>query len=222
LIIILNNKEKKEKDMSKKHKEKLVWNMKGVWFEACASEGHCSFYFGRDREEPCKSFQLFQVNEGKIHDVDISGVLIINVIDLYSNKAAELMTKGGEGGVYINNTTTEEQRKYLEPFFINNVPGMLLMRKVLEIRYVDINLEQEGNTYHITMPYGEMKLSLTRGGDGKNPQRLENSIFSMIFSDIKFCNTHFWKYKDCGKNWEFVNRSGAIANYNLQGKSRKF
>lgn len=194
--------------------------MKGVWYEACASEGHCSFYFGRDREEPCKSFQLFKIEEGKIGEVDISGVLAINAVDIYSNKAAELLAKGGEGGLYISDTTTEEQRKYLEPFFSNNVPGGLILRKILGTRYVDIKLTQEDKTYHITMPYGEMKLTLTTGGDGKNPQRLENSLFGVFFKDIKICNTHFWKYNDFGKNWEFVNRSGTIADFDLQGKAR--
>jgi hypothetical protein len=36
--------------MSKEVKERISWSAKGVWYEACASEGHCSFYFGRDRE----------------------------------------------------------------------------------------------------------------------------------------------------------------------------
>jgi len=203
-------------------KERISWNSKGVWYEACASEGHCSFYFGRDREESCKSFQLFQIDEGKIGDVDISGVLAINVVDLYSNKAMDVMTKGGEGGVYISDKTTEEQRKYLETYFSKNIPGSILLRKVLGIKYVDINLEQEGNTYHVTMPHGEMKLSYTPGLDGKNPQRLENSIFGVFLSDLKICNTHFWKYNDFGRNWEFTNRSGVIASFDLKGKSKDF
>lgn len=208
--------------MSKNRKENIAWNMKGVWYEGCAAEGHCSMYFGRDLEAPCKSFQLFQIKEGKIGDVDLKGVLIINVVDLFSPKFIDLMVKGGEGGIYISKTTTDEQRRYLEPFFVNNVPNFLMVKKCLGIKHVDINLNQEGNTYHVSMPHGEMKLSLTLGGDRKNPQRLENSLFSLIFSDIKICNTHFWKYNDFGKNWEFKNRSGAIADFDLQGKSRKF
>ena len=202
--------------------ERISWHTKGSWYEACASEGHCSFYFGRDREESCKSFQLFQIDEGKIGDVDISGVLAINVVDLYSNKAMDVMTKGGEGGVYISDKTTEEQRRYLETYFSKNIPGSILLRKVLGIKYVDINLEQEGNTYHVTMPHGEMKLSYTPGLDGKNPQRLENSIFGVFLSDIKICNTHFWKYNDFGRDWDFKNRSGVIASFDLKGKSRDF
>lgn len=203
-------------------KENISWSAKGNWYEACASEGHCSYYFGRDREESCKSFQLFQFEEGKMGEVDISGVLAINVVDLYSNKVAELMVKGGEGGVYISDKTTEEQRKYLEPYFVNNIPSSILLRKVLGVKYVNIELKQEGNTFHITMPYGEMQLSFTPGLDGKNPQRLENSPFGVFFSDIKICNTHFWKYNDFGRNWDFKNRSGTIASFDGKGKSTNF
>jgi hypothetical protein len=203
--------------MSKERKERIAWSIKGTWYESCAAEGHCSLYFGRDLQSPCKSFQLFQINEGNMDDVDLKGILVINVADLYSPKAADLMSKGGEGGIYISKKANEDQRKYLEVFFVNNIPGVLL-----GIRYVDINLIQKDKTYHITMPYGEAELSLTTGGDGKNPQRLENSLFSAFFNDIKICNTHFWKYNDFGKNWEFKNRSGAIAEFSLQGKSNKF
>ncbi|MFX0029464.1 MAG: DUF1326 domain-containing protein [Candidatus Hermodarchaeota archaeon] len=203
-------------------KERISWNAKGTWYEACASEGHCSFYFGRDREESCKSFQLFQFDEGMIGEVDISGVLAINVIDLYSNKAMDILTKGGEGGIYISEKTTEEQRKYLETYFAKNIPGSILLRKVLGVKYVDINLEQEGNTFHVSMPYGEMKLSYTPGLDGKNPQRLENSPFGVFLTDLRICNTQFWKYTDFGRNWDFVNRSGMIASFDGKGRSREF
>ena len=203
-------------------KERISWHTKGTWYEACASEGHCSFYFGRDRKEPCKSFQLFQIDEGQIGEVNLDGILAINVVDLYSNKAADLLSKGGEGGLYISDKTEEEQRKYLESFFINNIPGSILLKKVLDTKYVNIELNREQNTFHVKMPYGEMKLSYTPGLDGKNPQKLENSPFGIYFSEIKICNTHYWNYNDLGKKWEFINRSGAIASFDMKGKSRNF
>ena len=206
--------------MAKKLKKRLAWNMKGTWYEACAAEGHCSMYFGRDMENPCKSFQVFQIEEGQIGEIDISGIRVVMVIDLFSPKFADLMLKGGDGGFYISKNATVQQKELLEPFLRKNIPGFLLLKKPLGIRYVDINIEKENNTFHITMPYGEMKQTLTIGGDGKNPQRLENSIFSMMLSDIKICNSHFWKYNDFGKEWEFKNRSGATAEFNLRGKSK--
>jgi len=194
----------------------MAWKMKGVWYEGCAAQGQCAHYFGRDREEPCKSFQVFQIKEGYIDNVDIGGVLVVIVVDLFSRKFVDLLAKGGEGGIYISDTATAEQKRVLEPFLANNVPGHLA-KQCLGVKFVKINLSQEDNTYHITMPYGELKLSLTVGLDGKNPVRLENCMFSMLFPDLKTCNTHFWKYNDFDRDWEFVNRSGVIADFDMQG-----
>jgi hypothetical protein len=195
----------------------MAWNIKGVWHESCASEGHCSFYFGRDREEPCKQFVLFQIEEGQIDGVDVGGTLVVTIADIYSNKAADLMAKGAEGAIYISDKATPEQRKVLEPFFVNNVPRVGLIRDCLGVKYVDINFSQEGGTCRVKMPQAEWEASLTVGGDGKNPQRIENSIFGMAFPVLNICNTHYWKYNDFGKNWDFVNRSGARADFDMKG-----
>jgi len=194
----------------------MAWKIKGVWYEGCAAQGQCPYYFGRDTEEPCKSFQVFEIKEGYIDNVDIGGLLVVMVVDLFSHKFVDLLVKGGEGGIYISDTATEEQKRVLEPFLAGNVSGHLV-KKCLGVKFVKINLSQEDNTYHITMPYGELKLSLTVGLDGKNPVRLENCMFSMLFPDLKICNTHFWKYNDFDRDWEFVNRSGVIADFDMQG-----
>jgi hypothetical protein len=195
----------------------MAWNIKGVWHESCASEGHCSFYFGRDREEPCKQWVLFQIEEGRIDGVDIGGTLVVTIADIYSNKMSELISKGAEGAIYISDKTTDEQRKVLEPFFANNVMGNSLIRKCLGVKYVDMEYSEDGTTRHVKMPYGEWEASLTVGGDGVNPQRIENSIFSRSFPVVNICNTHFWNYHDFGRDWDFVNRSGARADFDLKG-----
>ena len=195
----------------------MAWNIKGVWHESCASEGHCSFYFGRDREEPCKQFVLFQIEEGQIDGVDVSGILVVTIADLYSNKVADLMAKGAEGAIYISDKTTEEQKKVLEPFFVNNVPRIGLIRDCLGVKYVNINFSQEGSICHVTMPQAEWEASLTVGGDGKNPQRIENSVFGRSFPVLYICNTHYWNYHDFGRDWDFKNRSGARAEFDING-----
>ena len=139
-----------------------------------------------------------------------------------------LVTKGGYQRKYIytkNNGmvsrdcsyTADEQRKVLEPFFVNNVPGVGLIRKCWGIKYVNIDLSQEGNTCRVSTPYAEWEASLTTGGDGKTPQRIENSVFSRAFPVVNICNTHFWKFNDFGRNWDFKNRSGARADFDMKG-----
>ncbi len=194
----------------------MAWKVKAKWYETCAAQGQCAHYFGRDREDPCKSFQLFDITEGEIDGVDVSGVKVMTFADLFSSTFAGLMGEGGEGGIYISDKATKKQRKVLEPFFANNVPGWLLTRKVLGVRYVPINVNKEDNTYHITMPYGEIKMTPTAGLDGK-PVRVENSFFNAVFPQINVCNGHYWKYKDFGKDFDFKNRSSVICDIDIQG-----
>jgi hypothetical protein len=65
------------------------------------------------------------------------------------------------------------------------------------------------------MPYGEQKMSLTVGGDKKNPIRMENPN-APAFSNVRFCNTEFWNFHDYGKALEFHNTSGVMANFGFR------
>lgn len=194
----------------------MAWKMKGVVYEACAAEGHCPIWLGRDMSEPCTSFMVWKIDEGQIEGVDIGGIIIVLLADLFSNKFSEVMAQGGEGGIYISDNAIEEQRKVLEPFLVNNVSGRSLVRKVLAVKFVDIKFDQEGNTIHLTMPFGELKMSLTAGMDGK-PLRLENTLFSPMMPEINICHTHHWSFHDLGKDFDFTGRSGVMIPLDAQG-----
>ena len=43
-----------------KSKVRINWNMKGTWYEACASEGHCSFYFAEIEKNHVNLFNYFK------------------------------------------------------------------------------------------------------------------------------------------------------------------
>jgi len=130
-------------------------------------------------------------------------------------KHSDLAKGVKEGVAYISENATEEQRKILEPFIMEHLEGRI-WKKCLGIKYVKINISEENGTYHLTMPFGEMKMSLAIGGDRKNPIGIENPSLAFL-KKARFCNTHFWKYHDYGKNLEYYNTSGAIADFALQG-----
>ena len=90
------------------------------------------------------------------------------------------------------------------------------MGKCLGTKFVRIDISEENGTYHITMPFGEQKMSLTVGKDGKSPIRIENPRQPFL-SNVKLCNTQFWEYHDYGKSLEYQNTSGQIADFTLQG-----
>ena len=185
------------------------WRLRGVWYEACASEGHCPLYFGRDMASPCRNFAVYDIKEGQINGVDMAGIRIISVADILSTRASELFTSGRAAAIYVSDNATAEQRPILEAFVATGLP--LPARELRGVKFVPISIVLDGPSYHITMPFGELKGSLTRGRDRVNPQRIENSL-ALFLSELRIANTELWRYNDLGRNWEYRNRSGTVGD----------
>ena len=186
------------------------WQVKGIYNEACASEGHCPYYFGRDKEGGCRYFMVFRIQEGTVNDVDLSGTTVVYLGDLPHSTYAEVMEKGSEGAIYINDNATPEQRKVLDILAVNALGGAI-MKKVLGIQYVTIDIEEGEDSVHVKMPSGEMKMQLTKSHDG-NPVRLENVTLPFL-SNVKAAHTPFWNWSDYDRHYDYKNRCGTWADF---------
>ena len=192
------------------------WMLKGTFYECCrALDGHCALWFGRELPSACANILTYQIKEGHIQNVDMKGIIITCHMDGIGPKPSDMAKGVKEGAAYISDNATDEQRKILEPFVMENLEGRM-WNKCLGTRFVKIDISEKNGTYSITMPYAELEMSLTIGGDGKNPIRMENASMPFL-SNVRFCNTRFWKYHDYGKNLEYHNTSGGIADFTLQG-----
>jgi len=80
------------------------WQIKGVYNESCASEGACPYYFGRGRIGGCRYFMVFRLQEGKVNEVDLSGITIFYLGDIPHPSFEELVELGSEGAIYISDT----------------------------------------------------------------------------------------------------------------------
>ena len=107
--------------------------------------------------------------------------------------------------------STREQREVLDALAIRSLRGFL-MRNVSRTEYVEMDIREEDRSIHVKMPYGEMKQSLTTGGDRKTPVRVENHILPML-TDVKTCHTHFWRYQGDRRQFDYCNRNGVWANF---------
>jgi hypothetical protein len=190
------------------------WALKGTFYECCrVLDGHCGLWFNRELPQACANLLTYQIKEGQIQNVDMKGIIITCHMDGIGPKPADLAKGVKEGAAYISENATDQQRKILEPFVMEHLEGRM-WRKRLGIRYVKIDISEENGTYRITMPFGELEMSLTVGGDGKNPVRIENPAMPFL-SNVRVCNTRFWRYHDYGKNLEYHNTSGAVADFTL-------
>jgi len=190
------------------------WKVTGTYNEACAAEGHCPYYFGRDVEGGCRYYMVFRIEEGKVNDIDLAGITVIYNGDILYPKFEDYCQNGSEGGVYVSDNATEEQRKVLDTLVLTSMGG-LDMRKIFGVKYVKIAIEETKETIHVQMPFGEMKQFLMKGLDG-GPIRIENHPFTDL-KNLKVCHTPFWTYNDHGKNFEYKDRCGTWADFVFEG-----
>jgi hypothetical protein len=192
----------------------LKWQIRGTYNEACASEGQCPFYLGRDKEGGCQYFMVIRIQAGWVDDVDVSGTTVIYCGVITYSKYEELVKNGEEVAIYISDSSTPAQRKVLDPF-VRSGMGVYLIQKAYGVKYVQIDAVEEGDTFSAKMPFGEMQQKLTKGLDG-TPVRLENQVVPPL-SNVKLCHSPFWRYSDYGRSYEFFNRCAAWADYHSKG-----
>lgn len=200
------------------NKGKSGWVIKGTYNEACASEGQCPYYFGRGREGGCRYFMVFRIQDGNVNGVDLAGITLIYVGDIPHPSFEELVKEGSEGGIYISDGASPEQRKVLDSLATSSVGGML-MKKTFGVKYVHIDVMEKGDSVHFKMPAGEMQQQLTKGADG-SPVRIENQVLSFL-TNARICHTPFWKYADYGRHFSYRDRCGVWADFQFKEPGRK-
>lgn len=186
------------------------WQIEGIYNEACASEGHCPYYFGRDKEGGCRYFMVFRITRGMVNDVDLAGITTVYVGDLPHATFAEVLEKGSEGAVYISDSATPEQREILDVLAVNAL-GTALMKKILGTEYVKIDVEETADSVHVSMLSGEMKMQLSRSNDGQ-PVRMENVTLPFL-SNVKAAHTPFWHWSGYNRHYDYKNRCGTWADF---------
>ena len=191
------------------------WEIKGVYNEACASEGHCPYYFGRDKEGGCRYFMVFRITEGTVNRVDLSGITAVYLGDLPHSTYVEVVEKGSEGAIYVSDSATSEQRAVLDTLVVEALGGVL-MKRVLGVNYVPIGVEEGDGAVHFRMPAGEMKMVLTRSHNG-DPVRLENATLPFL-SDVKAAHTLFWNWSDYSRHFEYRDRCGTWADFLMRSE----
>lgn len=211
------------------------WKISGRWWECCLREGVCPLWLGRDLTPEggkCVSLQTWQIEEGKIRNVDMAGVALVHCIwDVGLTKAEWTFEPPQIGAIYIDEKTSEEQRKILEPGAIKGLElitgatwKLVAGRKIVPIEIkeeswpVDKNLyPHSSGAFHMKMPYAEKKMIYLVGRDLKNPIQVLNPVDDWV-GRVILCETLFWKYFDFGKNIDKKHTSGASVDWEMEGE----
>lgn len=157
---------------------------------------------------------VFRIEEARVNDVDLSGITVIYQGDLPHANFQEVLERGSSGGIYISSNATPQQREVLDTLVVNSLGGVL-MKKIIGIKYVDIEIEPKDDTIYFNMPFGRMKQELTRGSDG-TPVRLENQTLPFL-SNVKAAHTPYWNYDDHERHFDYRDRCGTWAEFAMEG-----
>jgi hypothetical protein len=185
----------------------------GVYYETCASQGHCPYYFGRDKEGGCRYFMVFRVSEGMARGVNLAGITAVYVGDLPYPTYAEVVEKGSHGAAYISDAATPQQRAVLDVLAMQALGGAL-MKDFWGVEYVPIHVEEGDGWVEVTIPTGAARLELTKGGNG-GPVRIENATLPFL-TNVKAAHSPYWRWADYGRHYEYRERCGTWADFVME------
>jgi hypothetical protein len=89
------------------------------------------------------------------------------------------------------------------------------MKKIFEVKYVNVGVNESENNLKVKMPFGEMNQHQVKGSDG-GPVRIENSVIPFL-KNLKHCHTNQRKYEDDCINFEYKNLFGTWADFAFEG-----
>ncbi len=158
------------------------YQLTGTLLEVCSCDTLCPCWIGEDPDEGyCDSVVAYQISEGKVRGVDVSGLSVVDVCKIPGN----VLEGNWRIVVFMDERATDEQAEALLDAFTGKLGGPLadlagLVGEVLEVRRAPIShsikdgagtLTVEGNVECSMEPY--------RGPDG-SITTLNNSIFSTV------------------------------------------
>jgi hypothetical protein len=158
------------------------YQLTGTLLEVCSCETLCPCWIGEDPDHgTCESVVAYQISEGRVRGVDVSGLTLVDVCQIPGN----VLEGNWRVVVFVDERATDEQVEALLDAFTGKLGGPLadlagLVGEVVAVERVPIEhsiLDGAG-----TLKIGdkvECSMQPYRGPDG-SITTLNNSIFSTV------------------------------------------
>jgi hypothetical protein len=158
------------------------YQLTGSLLEVCSCETLCPCWIGEDPDNgTCESVVAYQITEGRVRGVDVSGLTLVNVCKIPGN----VLEGNWRVVMFLDDTATDEQEEAVIDAFSGKLGGPLadlagLVSEVIEVRRAPIehSIEDGAGTLKVA---GNVDCSMApyRGPDG-SITTLNNSIFSTV------------------------------------------
>jgi hypothetical protein len=158
------------------------YQLTGTLLEVCSCDTLCPCWIGEDPDQgTCDSVVAYQISEGKVRGVDVSGLSVVDVCKIPGN----VLEGNWRVVVFVDERATDEQAEALLDAFTGKLGGPLadlagLVGEVLEVKRAPISHSIKDGSGTLTID-GNVECSMEpyRGPDG-SITTLNNSIFSTV------------------------------------------
>jgi hypothetical protein len=202
----------------------MAWKITGVFVESCSCNMLCPCWYGIQElmimdEGWCASPWLIRIIEGDSNGVDISGC---NVALVSFFPGPTLFDGDGTGCVYLDRSTSSDQRRELEAIFTATRGGPLeviggLINKWMPVKITDINVTEENGT--ITADVGDYGTIISKRmvNEAGDVVTLHDANFILVWN---FDNNTAEMAPTDGTNWHdpdfpvsWDGKSGAVGKF---------
>ena len=198
-----------------------TYTLDGQLLEVCDCGTLCPCWVGEDPDNgTCQSFLVYHVERGQIRGLDVSGLTLINIVNIPGN----VFNGNWRSVIYLDGKGTQEQRDALLEVFSGKLGGGIadlakLIGEVLEVRVAPIEYdlrEGKGSVRVGDVLYGAMEPF--RGPDGQ-PTTLVDSAFSTIPGSPAYvakASANRVNIPEHGMVWDYTGRNAIQGVFHLE------
>ncbi len=206
----------------------MAWNMTAQFLEACSCNMLCPCWYGVQElmvmdQGWCDSIWLFRVGQGNSEGVDLSGRTIATALAF---PGPTLFDGNGTARLYIDDATTDDQRRELEAIFHGEKGGPLeiiagLVTKWLPTQSPKIEVQEQNGTLTADVVGFGVLSSQRMTNEAGQPTTMANTGFTTAF---QFDNLTAQLAPSGGSRWtdpdmprSIETKSGVVADFTWSG-----
>lgn len=178
--------------------DKLEYSIKGEAFEACECESVCPCIWTKDATfAECRGTLAIAIKEGKIGGTDVSGLAFAMSLTKTDKNMLHGMGKW-QGGLYLPEKASAEQRRALEAFFRARFGGAFAK---VDVKTVPVEVKLEPEHKEVTVgTLATVKITGVKTPQGKVTV-IENPPFA-LYPKLTVAKAEVNTFND-GSTWDF-------------------
>ena len=202
-----------------------VYDLKGTLLEACSCGILCPCWVGEDPDHgTCDALVAYHFDEGAIRGVDVSGLSIVNVVQIPGN----VLTPGSWRIVmFVDERASDEQLEAIVAAYGGKLGGPLadlsgLVGEIVDVKRAPIVHEiRDGQGSLRVGDVVASEMAPYAGPDGSTTT-LQNSLFSTVPGSPAYvgkASRNEVKLPEYGMEWSFEGTNAIQADYRITHKA---